>query len=282
VLEADYEFPFLAHAPMEPLDCVVQLGGDGCDIWAGSQIQTVDQGAAAQILDLKPEQVRIHTQLAGGSFGRRATPNADMVSEAVSVAKAISGRAPVKLVWTREDDIQGGRYRPMYFHRLRAGLDADGKLIGWQHRIVGQSIVRGTPFAGALIKNGIDQTSVEGANTLPYHIDNITVDLHTTDVAVPVLWWRAVGSTHTAYSTEVFIDELAEAAGRDPVDFRLDLLGNHPRHASVLKLAAEKAGWGSELPPGRARGIAVHESFNTFVAEVAEISVADDGTIKVE
>jgi isoquinoline 1-oxidoreductase beta subunit len=170
----------------------------------------------------------------------------------------------------------------MYFHRLRAGLDADGKLIGWQHRIVGQSIVRGTPFAGALIKNGIDQTSVEGANTLPYHIDNITVDLHTTDVAVPVLWWRAVGSTHTAYSTEVFIDELAEAAGRDPVDFRLDLLGNHPRHASVLKLAAEKAGWGSELPPGRARGIAVHESFNTFVAEVAEISVADDGTIKVE
>jgi isoquinoline 1-oxidoreductase beta subunit len=282
VLEADYEFPFLAHAPMEPLDCVVQLGDDGCDIWAGSQIPTVDQGAAAQILGLKPAQVRIHTQLAGGSFGRRATPEADMVSEAVSIAKAIGGRAPVKLVWTREDDIQGGRYRPMYFHRLRAGLDGDGKLVAWEHRIVGQSIVRGTPFAGGLIKNGIDQTSVEGANTLPYHVDNITVDLHTTDVKVPVLWWRSVGSTHTAYSTEVFIDELAEAAGRDPLDFRLEMLGNHPRHANVLKLAAEKAGWGEALPAGRARGLAVHESFNTFVAEVAEIAVADDGTIKVE
>jgi isoquinoline 1-oxidoreductase beta subunit len=169
----------------------------------------------------------------------------------------------------------------MYFHRLRAGLDAEGRLVGWQHRIVGQSIVRGTPFAG-LIKNGIDQTSVEGANTLPYHVPDITVDLHTTDVQVPVLWWRAVGSTHTAYSTEAFIDELAEAAGKDPVEFRLDLLAEHPRHAGVLRLAAEKAGWSSEVPAGRARGIAVHESFNTFVAEVAEVSIADDGTIKVE
>jgi isoquinoline 1-oxidoreductase beta subunit len=204
-----------------------------------------------------------------------------MVSEAAGIAKAIGGRAPVKLLWTREDDIQGGRYRPMYFHRLRAGLDAEGRLVGWQHRIVGQSIVRGTPFAG-LIKNGIDQTSVEGANTLPYHVPDITVDLHTTDVQVPVLWWRAVGSTHTAYSTEAFIDELAEVAGKDPVEFRLDLLADHPRHAGVLKLAAEKAGWGAELPTGRARGIAVHESFNTFVAEVAEVSIADDGTIKVE
>jgi len=282
VLEADYEFPFLAHAPMEPLDCVVQLGDGVCDVWAGSQIPTVDQGAAAAILGLESAQVRIHTQLAGGSFGRRATPQADMVSEAASVAKAIGGRAPVRVVWTREDDIQGGRYRPMYFHRLRAGLDDEGRLIAWQHRIVGQSIIRGTPFAGALIQNGVDQTSVEGANTLPYHVPDITVDLHTTDVGVPVLWWRAVGSTHTAYSTEAFIDELAEAAGKDPVDFRLELLKDHPRHAGVLKLAAEKAGWGSAPPAGRARGIAVHESFNTFVAEVAEVSITDDGTIKVE
>ncbi|HEY9536090.1 MAG TPA: xanthine dehydrogenase family protein molybdopterin-binding subunit [Kiloniellaceae bacterium] len=282
VLEADYEFPYLAHAPMEPLDCVVQLGDDGCDIWAGSQIPTVDQGAAAAILDLQPQQVRIHTLFAGGSFGRRATPNADMVSEAASVAKAIGGRAPVKLVWTREDDIRGGRYRPMYFHRLRAGLDADGRLIGWQHRIVGQSIARGTPFAAGMIENGIDHTSVEGATTLPYHVPNIAVDLHTTDVGVPVLWWRAVGSTHTAYSTEAFIDELAEAAGKDPVAFRLDLLAEHPRHAGVLRLAAEKAGWDKPAPAGRARGIAVHESFNSFVAEVAEVSVADDGTVKVE
>ncbi len=281
VLEADYEFPFLAHAPMEPLDCVVQLGDGTADIWAGSQIPTVDQGAAAAILGLEPQQVRIHTMFAGGSFGRRATPNADMVSEAVGVAKAIGGRAPVKLVWTREDDIQGGRYRPMYFHRLRAGLDDQGRLVAWQHRIVGQSIVRDTPFAG-MIQNGIDPTSVEGANTLPYHVPNITVDLHTTDVGVPVLWWRSVGSTHTAYSTEVFIDELAEAAGKDPVDFRLELLGEHPRHAGVLKLAAEKAGWGEAPPAGRTRGIAVHESFNTYVAEVAEISISEGGAIKVE
>ena len=282
VLEADYEFPYLAHAPMEPLDCVIQLTDGGCEIWAGSQIQTIDQGAAAAVLGLEPQQVTIHTMFAGGSFGRRATPQGDLVAEAASVAKAIGGRAPVRLMWTREDDIQGGRYRPMYFHRLKAGLDEAGKLVAWQHRIVGQSIIRNTPFAPALIKNGIDQTSVEGANTLPYHVPNITVDLHTTDVKVPVLWWRSVGSTHTAYSTEAFIDELAEAAGKDPVAFRLEMLKDHPRHAGVLKLAAEKAGWDSPAPEGRARGIAVHESFNTFVAEAAEISVADDGSIKVE
>ncbi|NIA68650.1 xanthine dehydrogenase family protein molybdopterin-binding subunit [Pelagibius litoralis] len=282
VLEADYEFPFLAHAPMEPLDCLVQLGPDSCDVWTGSQIPTVDHGAATAISGLKPEQVRVHTLLAGGSFGRRATPNADMVSEAVSVAKAIDGRAPVKVIWTREDDIQGGRYRPMYFQRLRAGLDAEGNLVAWHHRIVGQSIIRNTPFADALIKNGIDQTSVEGANNLPYAIPNMAVDLHTTDVNVPVLWWRAVGSTHTAYSTEAFLDELAEAAGRDPVEFRMAMLKDHPRHAAVLKLAAEKAGWGSPLPEGRSRGVAVHESFASYVAQVAEVSIDGDGQIKVE
>lgn len=282
VLEAAYEFPFLAHAPMEPLDCVVQLGPDSCDVWTGSQLQTVDHMTAAGITGLKPEQVKVHTLLAGGSFGRRATPDADMVSEAVTIAKAIDGRAPVKVVWTREDDIQGGRYRPMYHHTLRAGLDADGKLIGWQHRIVGQSIVKGTPFEGGLVKNGIDQTSVEGANNLPYDVPNVLVDLHTTDVTVPVLWWRAVGSTHTAYSTEAFIDELAEAAGKDPLEFRRELLQQHPRHLAVMELAAEKAGWGSPLPQGKGRGIAVHESFNSFVAEVAEVSIRDDGTVKVE
>ena len=282
VLEAAYEFPFLAHAPMEPLDCVVQLGPDSCEIWTGSQVQTVDHMTAAGIAGLEPEQVKLHTMLAGGSFGRRATPDADMVSEAVSIAKAIDGRAPVKVVWTREDDIQGGRYRPMYYHTLRAGLDADGKLVGWQHRIVGQSIIKGTPFEGGLVKNGIDQTSVEGANTLPYEVPNILVDVHTTDVTVPVLWWRAVGSTHTAYSTEAFIDELAEAAGKDALEFRRDLLQQHPRHLAVMELAAEKTGWGSPLPQGRGRGIAVHESFDSFVAEVAEVSIRDDGRVKVE
>ncbi len=281
VVEAEFEFPFLAHAPMEPLDCAIRLEGGRCDIWTGSQIPTVDQGTAAGILGLPPTQVHVHTQLAGGSFGRRATPNADMVSEAAFVVQAIDGRAPVKVVWTREDDIRGGRYRPMYFHTLKAGLDAKGDLVGWQHRIVGQSILKGTPFEAALVQNGIDQTSVEGANNLPYAVPNVTVDVVTTDVTVPVLWWRAVGSTHTAYSIETFIDELAEAAGRDPVEFRMAMLGDHPRHREVLQLVADKAGWGDPLPAGRGRGIAVHESFNSFVAEVAEVSVTSRG-IKVD
>lgn len=282
VVEAAYEFPFLAHAPMEPLDCVIELSDDGCEIWTGSQLPTLDQATAADILGLEPKKVRIHTQLAGGSFGRRATPNADMVSEAAYLAKAIGGRAPVKVIWTREDDIQGGRYRPMYYHTLQAGLDADGRIVGWRHRIVGQSILAGTPFEGSLARDGIDRTSVEGAHNLPYSIDNVTVDLHTTDVAVPVLWWRSVGSTHTAYSTEVFLDELAETSGQDPLELRRSLLQNHPRHLGVLNLAAEKAGWGAPMPAGKGRGIAVHESFNSYVAEVAEVSVSDKGDIRVE
>ena len=281
VLEASYEFPYLAHVPMEPLNAVVELGPEGCEIWTGSQTPTIDQGAAAAITGLPPERVTIHTQLAGGSFGRRATPTADMVSEAVGIAKAIEGRAPVRLQWTREDDVQGGYYRPMYVHKLRAGLDESGRLVGWQHRIVGQSILAGTPFEGALVKNGIDQTSVEGANTLPYAIPNLAVEVRNTEVGVPVLWWRAVGSTHTAFSTEAFIDELAEAAGQDPVAFRLAMLADHPRHRGVLELAAEKAGWGRDLPEGHGLGIAVHESFASFVAEAAEVSLDDSGTLKV-
>ena len=282
VVEASYEFPFLAHAPMEPLDCVVELKGRSCEIWAGSQVQTIDQGAAAAILGFEPQQVKINTLYAGGSFGRRATPNADMVSEAVQIAMAIDGRAPLRLIWTREDDIQGGRYRPMYHHTLKAGVDEEGRILAWSHRIVGQSIVRDTPFAEALIRNGIDQTSVEGASNLPYQIPNLTVDLHTTDVKVPVLWWRAVGSTHTAYSVETFIDELAELAGRDPVAFRLEMLADHPRHRAVLELAAEMAGWGAAMPEGRGRGIAVHESFNSYVAQVADVTVDGEGNIKVD
>jgi isoquinoline 1-oxidoreductase beta subunit len=281
VLDAAYEFPFLAHAPMEPVNCVAELSVGKCEIWTGSQLQTVDQGAAARIAGLKPEQVVVHTLFAGGSFGRRATPDADMVSEAVAIAKAIGGRAPVKLVWTREDDIRGGRYRPMYYHRLRAGLDASGAIVGWQHRIVGQSILKGTPFSG-MVKDGIDATSVEGAVNLPYAIPNLSLDLHTTEVGVPVLWWRSVGSTHTAFASEHFLDEIARAGGKDPVEFRLAMLKGHPRHAGALALAAEKAKWGSNPSPGRFRGVAVHESFNTVVAQVAEVSIRDDGTVKVE
>jgi len=287
VIEADYVFPYLAHAPMETLDFVIRRDGDGYEAWAGSQLQTVDQGAVAGILGVEPAKVRLHTLLGGGSFGRRATPTADVASEAAHVMKALEGSeaaggAPVKLVWSREDDVRGGHYRPLYLHRLRAGLDAGGKLVAWSHRIVGQSIVAGTPFAQALVKDDIDGTSVEGARGLPYAIPNLRVELHTTDVGVPVLWWRSVGHTHNGYSTETFFDQVADAAGRDPVELRRELLADHPRHLGVLELAAEKAGWGDPLPEGRARGVAVHESFSSFVAQVVEISLADDGLPKVE
>ncbi len=280
-LEATYEFPYLAHAPMEPLDCVVKLEAGRCEVWAGSQMQTLDQALVAQTLGLPPEKVELHTLLAGGSFGRRATPNADVAAEAASIAKAIGGRQPVKLVWTREDDIRGGRYRPMFVHRLRAGLDAQGRIAAWEHRIVGQSFLKGTPFAG-LIKDGIDRTSIEGAVNLPYAIPSLGVELHSPDVGVPTLWWRSVGHTHTAFSTETFLDELAAAAGRDPFELRRELLKDHPRHRGVLELAASKASWGTPLAAGRARGIAVHESFRSFVAQVAEISLGEDGMPRVE
>jgi isoquinoline 1-oxidoreductase beta subunit len=282
VIEAVYEFPYLAHAPMEPLDAVVRLSGDGCDLWAGTQTPTVDQRAVARVVGLPPAKVRMHTMLAGGSFGRRSTPDSDVVTEAAAVAKAIGGELPVKLVWTREDDIQGGRYRPLYVHRLRAGLDGHGNVIAWEHRIVGQSILAGTFLAPARVKNGIDPSSVEGAVNLRYAVPNLAVELHTTAVGVPVLWWRSVGSTHTAYSTETFVDEVAHAAGRDPLEMRRALLAKHPRHLAVLNLAAEKAGWGQPLPPGRGRGIAVHESFDSVVAQVAEVSRRPDGLPRVE
>jgi len=273
VVEAVYEFPYLAHATMEP---------DGCEVWAGSQLQTIDQAVVAHIVGLPPEEVQVHTLLAGGSFGRRGTPNGNEASEAASIAKAIGGRQPVKLVWTREDDITGGLYRPLYVHRLRAGLDSAGRIVGWEHRIVGQSIAKNTPFEPMLVKNGINESSVEGAANLPYDIPNLSVELHTTEVGVPVLFWRSVGSTHTAFATETFLDELAHTAGRDPLALRRALLTHHPRHLGVLELAAQKAGWDVPLPRGRAREIAVHESFNSFVAQVAEVSLGHDGVPQVE
>ena len=193
----------------------------------------------------------------------------------------------MKLVWTREDDTRAGFYRPLNYHALKAGLDAQGNIVAWQHRIVGQSIITGTAFESMVVKDGIDATSVEGASTLPYAIGNLAVDLHSPKLPVPVQWWRSVGSTHTAYSTEVFLDELAAAAGKDPYTLRRALLGKHPRHKGVLELAAQKAGWSKMLAKGRAgerrgRGIAVHESFNTFVAQVAEVTVRRDGSFSVD
>jgi isoquinoline 1-oxidoreductase beta subunit len=283
VVEATYTFPYLAHAPLEPNDCVIRRSEDGgVELMFGSQLQTVDQAVAAQILGLKPEQVRIKTMLAGGSFGRRATPAADMAAEAANVLKAAQHKGPIKLIWTREDDIKGGRYRPLFVHRMKGALDDKGNIIAWDHVIVGQSFIKGSPFESAMVKDGVDQTMVEGASTLPYQVPNLRVSAHIQEVGVPTLWWRSVGSTHNSYSTETFLDLLAAAAGADPLALRQRLLANHPRHLGVLNLAAEKAGWGKPLPKGRACGLAVHESFKSFVAHVVEVSVGEDGLPKVE
>ena len=287
VITASYDFPYLAHAAMEPMNCVIQLTANGAEVWNGEQFHTIDQAVVAKVLGLKPEQVKLNMLYAGGSFGRRASKDVDYLVEAAHIVKAIKGRAPVKLVWLREDDMRGGYYRPLFHHALQAAIDGNGRLTGWRHRLVGQSILIGSPFESFLVKDGIDGVSVEGAANLPYGIPNLTVDLHTpTDIKVPVLWWRSVGSSHTAFSTEAFLDEVAAAMGKDPVALRLELLDKHPRHAAVLRLAAEKANWTTPLAakPGerRGRGVAVHESFNSYVAHVAEVTVARDGTIKVD
>ena len=292
MIEASYEFPYLAHAPMEPMNCVMRIAPDNTvEVWNGEQFQTGDQYAIAQYLGVKPEQVKLNMLFAGGSFGRRANPAADYVLECASIVLALARKdvrnVPVKLVWTREDDMRGGYYRPAFFQTMKAGLDASGNLVGWQHRLVGQSIATGTAFEPDMVKNGVDTLSVEGASNLPYAVPAIEVDLHSPKIGVPVLWWRSVGSSHTAYSTETFIDEVAAAAGKDPVEFRKALLGKHPRHLATLELAAKQAGWGTPLPAGpagtkRGRGIAVHESFNSVVAQVAEVTVKADNSFTVD
>jgi isoquinoline 1-oxidoreductase beta subunit len=276
VVEVEYVAPYLAHAPMEPLNATVRIGPDGCDIWTGTQMQTAEQMTAAAITGLKPELVRIHTTFLGGGFGRRATPSCDWVSEAVHVAKAAG--ATVKTVWTREDDVRGGYYRPMAVHRIRAALGTDGLPAAWDHIIVCQSVLAGSPFEAMIPKTGIDPASVEGAADSPYlkAIPNHRVRLQDYRAPVPVLWWRSVGHSHTAFVMEGMVDELARAAGIDPVEYRRRLLADRPRLRGALDLAASKAGWGTPLPAGRARGVAVHESFGSFVAQVAEVSVEGD------
>ncbi|MBB4184684.1 isoquinoline 1-oxidoreductase beta subunit [Sinorhizobium terangae] len=282
VIEASFEFPYLAHAALEPLNAVARMNEDGTlEVWGGHQFPDVYQKLAGEIAGIAPDKVRLNVMKSGGSFGRRAVFDGDVVVEAVHAAKAIGFRAPVKVQWTREDDMRAGRYRPAYVHTLKAGIDADGKLVAWNNHIVGQSIMAKTAFEG-MVKNGVDPTSVEGASNLPYGIPNQTVGLTTTDVGVPVLWWRSVGSTHTAFAAETFLDEVAEAAGRDPVEFRLSLLEPESRHATVLKLAADKAEWQKPLPEGRFRGVALAESFGSVVAQIAEVSTDGNGGIKVE
>ena len=279
-VDATYSVPYLAHAPMEPMNCTVKLEKDKCELWIGTQFQTLEQGTAAQITGLKPEQVFVHTTFLGGGFGRRATPAPDIVFEAVHIAKAAN--APVKTVWSREDDIRGGFYRSAFVHRASVGLDAAGKPIAWQHDAVGQSIMAGTFMESMMVKNRIDATSIEGVSDSAYLMDvpDRRVGLHSPRTGISVLWWRSVGHSHTAFAMESLVDELAHAAGKDPVEYRRQLLAKHPRHLGVLNLAAEKSGWGGRSQKGRARGIAVHESFGSYIAQVAEVSV-ENGAIKV-
>ncbi|WP_027233982.1 xanthine dehydrogenase family protein molybdopterin-binding subunit [Leisingera caerulea] len=286
VVEQTFYFPLLAHAPMEPLTCTIEADADGgVTLHDGCQFPSGPHMAMAQIFQLPMDKVRISTMFAGGSFGRRATPTADYQVEA-ALAFALTDRSrPVKLVWSREDDITGGYYRPAVAHRVRVGLDAEGNITGWDHRIAAQSILKGTAFESMMVHGGVDHSSVEGAADTPYRIPGQFTGLSDVAKATPVLWWRSVGHTHTAYVMEVMLDEAARAAGRDPVAFRLALLegggADQQRLAGVLKLAADKGGW-SSAPEGRSQGIAVHKSFGSYVAELVEISgTADDG-VKIE
>ncbi|AXE31190.1 twin-arginine translocation pathway signal protein [Chromobacterium phragmitis] len=273
-LEAWYELPYLSHSPMEPLNCVVWLKPGGCEIWSGTQSQTIDAGMAAAMAGLKPEQVSLHTTLLGGGFGRRAVPaGADWLKEAMEVAKRHGQGAPIKLVWTRDDDLAGAYYRPMWLDRVRGGIGKDGKPVAWLQTGVGQSIISGTPFAPMMVKNGIDAVSVEGTDDMPYALPAVALDLHTSQTPLPVLWWRSVGHSHSAFSKECFIDELARLARQDPVAYRLALLGKAPREQGVLREAAKMAGWGRKLPKGHGLGAAVHSSFGSHVAQVMEVAV---------
>jgi isoquinoline 1-oxidoreductase subunit beta len=271
IIEAEYVFPYLAHAPMEPLDGFLHWTGERAVARLGSQLQTGDHQTIAAVLGLKPEQVEVQTMLAGGSFGRRAQANMHLAAELAHVAKAIGPDGPVKLVWTREDDIRGGYYRPLFLHRMR-GAVRDGKIVAWANTAVGQSFLKGSPFE-AMIKDGIDPVMVEGARELPYDIPDFRCDVHVAEVGVPTLWWRSVGHTHTGYAVECFVDELLQAAGQDPVAGRLAMMGKAPRHAGVLRAVAQLARWSGPGPvDGRARGVAVVESFGSFIAQIAEVS----------
>jgi isoquinoline 1-oxidoreductase subunit beta len=268
----EYEFPYLAHTPMEPLNTTVRFDGDRAEAWAGSQFQTIDQAAIAEVLGLRPEQVTFHTEMAGGGFGRRAVADSHVQREAAEIAKRARG-TPVKLIWTREDDVQGGYYRPMFLHRVEIGLGRDGLPSAWRHVIVGQSLLADTPFA-VMMKDNIDPTAVEGVNDTHYALPNFHVSAHYPKVNVPVLWWRSVGHTHTAFVMETLIDELAARAKMDPIAYRRKLLNpNAKKLHAVLELLEEKAAWRRKLPKGHAAGIACHESFETGVACAVDVSI---------
>jgi isoquinoline 1-oxidoreductase beta subunit len=277
-LEAEFVFPYLAHAAMEPLNCTVALTDGRAELWVGSQCAGLDAGAAARVLDLKPEQVTVHVQMAGGGFGRRFSSTSDTVVEACEIAKAARAaglNAPVRTLWSREDDIRGGFYRPMHLHRAHIGFDERGNVLAWDHVIVGQSITTGSVFEQFQVKNGIDGTATEGMRD-PYPLP-MRLTVHHPKLNVPVLWWRSVGSAHTAFVMETLLDEIARVTQQDPVAYRMQLFGDkHPRHRDALQLAVDKSGYGkTRLPEGRAWGVAVHESFDSVVAYVVDASVKD-------
>ncbi|RZL96449.1 MAG: xanthine dehydrogenase family protein molybdopterin-binding subunit [Variovorax sp.] len=281
VIETEYAFPYLAHSPMEPLDGFLRWNDQGATARFGSQIQTLDQAMIAGVLGLKPEQVAVETMLAGGSFGRRGEMGSDFASELAQVAKAFGPQRPVKLMWTRDDDVQGGRYRPMFVHRLRGALRG-GKVVAWSDTVVGQSFIQGTMFEPMLFKDGIDATMVEGANEIPYKIENFRCDLHIQKIGVPTLSWRSVGSTHTGYAVECFVDELLQAAGQDPVEGRMALFGDDPRFKGTLRAVADLAKWsGPAAGSGRARGVSIVKAFGTYVAHIAEVSMGENGEPRV-
>lgn len=270
-LHTEFTFPYLAHAPMEPLNCTVKVSRDKCQVWAGTQSPLPRQAEVATFLGLKPEQVEFNTPYIGGSFGRRGSFSSDWVIEAVTIAK-LSGKF-IKLVWTREDDIQGGYYRPLYLHQVNIGVDKAGLPIAWQHTIVGQSLFVNTPLEKDIVSNGIDWSSVTTGSPYSNSIPDKSFELITTKIGVPVLAWRAVGNTHTAFVVETLIDELATLAKMEPVEYRRNLLKNDSRHLSALNLAVEKADWEKPLPKGRFRGVAVHEAMGSYVSQVIEITI---------
>jgi isoquinoline 1-oxidoreductase beta subunit len=275
-IEAHYELPFLSHAPMEPINCTVDLRSDGCDIWVGTQVVARTQAAVAKLTGLPLAKITVHNQLLGGGFGRRL--DVDGIEKSVRIAQKVEG--PIKVVWTREEDIQHDFYRPVYYDRITATLK-DGKIDGWKHRITGSSIMaRWFPLG---FSHGVDIDGVDSAIDEPYDIPNMQVEfVRHEPPAVPTGFWRGVGPNNNVFAIESIIDELAKKAGKDPVEFRLAMLAKKtPRLASALKLAAEKAGWGSPLPPRVGRGVAVQVSFASFIATIAEVEVDRDGNIRV-
>ncbi len=277
-IEGTFDLPYLAHAAMEPVNATAHVRADGVEIWAPTQFQGVDALNAARVAGVTPDKVTLHTTLLGGGFGRKANPASDFIVEAVEVSKAVN--APVRVVWLREDDMRGGYYRPRTVVTAKLGLDAGGKLVSWENQIVNQSIIKGTPFEPMMIKDGVDSTQVEGLADVPYAVPNVRVDYHMAPAGVPVLWWRSVGHSFTAFVKETLIDDAAHAAKRDPIDYRIALLAAHPRQVAILKLLKEKSNWG-RAPKGRFQGVAIQESFGSIVGQVAEISVGAGGALTV-